>query len=109
MDPANAVILSAMRSCTSDARFSTCCTTAGWCTTLGSSLSMESDLHVDDLRTPLEARSEASFRPQCPAALSRVECETAVLARSLGRGVTSQPLRETSRTDDPLGRASHVG
>src|SRR4051812_25416022 len=31
MEPANAVILSAMRSCTSDVRFSICCTTAGWC------------------------------------------------------------------------------
>src|SRR6478752_308291 len=38
MEPANAVILSATRSCASEARLLNSSTTAGWCRTLGSSV-----------------------------------------------------------------------
>src|SRR6478672_22138 len=44
IEPANAVIWSAIRSCTSAARFWNCVTTTGWCTTLGSSLGMVTSL-----------------------------------------------------------------
>src|SRR6476661_4622438 len=44
MEPANDVILSAIRSCVSLARFCHWLTTAGWWSTFGSSLGMNSNL-----------------------------------------------------------------
>ncbi len=46
MEPANAVIASATRSCVSRARFSLCFTTTGWCRPWVSSVGISSDLPV---------------------------------------------------------------